>query len=93
MATKTKTKQAEKSAEPKGNAKPAKPVKATKEFAQNGKPFVMIMAGGSGTRLWPMSRVNRPKQLINIVGKKTLIEEAVERARLLTTPDRIYIGT
>ncbi len=93
MATKTKTKQAEKSAEPKGNAKPAKPVKVTKEFAPNGRPFVMIMAGGSGTRLWPMSRVNRPKQLINIVGKKTLIEEAVERARLLTTSDRIYIGT
>ena len=93
MATKTKAKQAEKSAEPKGSAKAAKPVKATKEFAPNGKPFVMIMAGGSGTRLWPMSRVNRPKQLINIVGKKTLIEEAVERARLLTTPDRIYIGT
>jgi mannose-1-phosphate guanylyltransferase/mannose-6-phosphate isomerase len=93
MATKTKANQAEKSAEPKGSAKGAKPVKATKEFAPNGKPFVMIMAGGSGTRLWPMSRVNRPKQLINIVGKKTLIEEAVERARLLTTPDRIYIGT
>ncbi|MBN8221503.1 MAG: mannose-1-phosphate guanylyltransferase [Spirochaetes bacterium] len=70
-----------------------KPVKVTKEFVHNGKPFVMIMAGGSGTRLWPLSRVNRPKQLINIAGKRTLIEEAVERARLLTTPDRIYIGT
>lgn len=70
-----------------------KPIKATKEFVHNGKPFVMIMAGGSGTRLWPMSRINRPKQLINITGKKTLIEEAVERAKLLTTPDRIYIGT
>lgn len=94
MAAKTKAKQAEKSAEPKAVAvKTAKPVKVTKEFAANGKPFVMIMAGGSGTRLWPMSRVNRPKQLINIVGKKTLIEEAVERAKLLTTPDRIYIGT
>lgn len=93
MATKTTTKQAERSAESQSNAKLAKPVKVTKEFAPNGKPFVMIMAGGSGTRLWPMSRVNRPKQLINIIGKKTLIELAVERARLLTTPDRIYIGT
>jgi mannose-1-phosphate guanylyltransferase/mannose-6-phosphate isomerase len=75
-------------------AKPLlKPIKATKEFVHNGKPFVMIMAGGSGTRLWPMSRINRPKQLIHIASKKTLIEEAVERARLLTTPDRIYIGT
>lgn len=80
-------------AQTKGSARATAPVKVTKEFVANGKPFVMIMAGGSGTRLWPMSRVNRPKQLINIVGKKTLIEEAVERARLLTTADRIYIGT
>lgn len=93
MAVKTKTKQAERSVEPKPAGKATKPNKVSKEFAPNGKPFVMIMAGGSGTRLWPMSRVNRPKQLINIVGKKTLIEEAVERARLLTSPDRIYIGT
>jgi len=76
-------------AKPAGKSAP----KPTKEFVNNGKPFVMIMAGGSGTRLWPMSRVSRPKQLIHITGKKTLIEEAVERARLITTPDRIYIGT
>lgn len=93
---KTTTKTAAKSAESSktnGKAAAAKPGKVAKEFATNGKPFVMIMAGGSGTRLWPLSRVNHPKQLINIVGKKTLIEEAVERAKLLTTPDRIYIGT
>lgn len=53
----------------------------------------MIMAGGSGTRLWPLSRVIRPKQLVPVIGKKTLIEEAVERAKLITSPDRIYIGT
>ncbi|AFM13693.1 mannose-1-phosphate guanylyltransferase [Turneriella parva] len=99
MATaKTKAKPAEKSSAnkpaEKNGAKPlVKPGKVTKEFAANGKPFVMIMAGGSGTRLWPMSRVSRPKQLINITGKRSLIEEAVERAKLLTTPDRIYIGT
>jgi mannose-1-phosphate guanylyltransferase len=84
---------AAKSAESKPIAKSFKPVKATKEFQHNGKPFVMIMAGGSGTRLWPLSRVGRPKQLIPLTGKKTLIEEAVDRAKLITTPDRIYIGT
>ncbi len=77
----------------KSSAQKQKPAKVAKEFAPNGKPFVMIMAGGSGTRLWPLSRVSRPKQLIQIGGKKTLIEEAFERARLLTSPDRIYIGT
>lgn len=84
---KTKTTKAAKSA---GQNKPAK---IAKEFVENGKPFVMIMAGGSGTRLWPLSRISRPKQLIRIASSKTLIEEAVDRARLLTTPDRIYIGT
>jgi UDP-N-acetylglucosamine pyrophosphorylase len=70
-ATKTKAKPAEKSAATKPADKVAvKPGKVAKEFATNGKPFVMIMAGGSGTRLWPMSRVSRPKQLINITGKK-----------------------
>ncbi|HRP69668.1 MAG TPA: mannose-1-phosphate guanylyltransferase, partial [Turneriella sp.] len=71
----------------------SKSTKVSKEFVENGKPFVMIMAGGSGTRLWPLSRISRPKQLIQIASSKTLIEEAVDRARLLTTPDRIYIGT
>lgn len=95
MAKAKPTPKAEKSAaqKPSANKAPVKAVKATKEFVNNGKPFVMIMAGGSGTRLWPLSRVERPKQLIHLTGKKTLIEEAVERAKLLTTPDRIYIGT
>ncbi|MCS6971913.1 MAG: sugar phosphate nucleotidyltransferase [Turneriella sp.] len=51
------------------------------------------MAGGSGTRLWPLSRAGHPKQLIALYGKKTLIEEAYERARFLTSPERILIGT
>lgn len=95
MAKLKTTTKAAKSGEQKANAKAPvlKPIKATKEFVHNGKPFVMIMAGGSGTRLWPISRVEKPKQLIHIKGKKTLIEEAVDRAKLLTTPDRIYIGT
>ena len=58
MAKLKTTTKAAKSGEQKANAKaPAlKPIKATKEFVHNGKPFVMIMAGGSGTRLWPISR-------------------------------------
>ncbi|MBV6494261.1 MAG: Mannose-1-phosphate guanylyltransferase RfbM [Turneriella sp.] len=84
---KAKTAKAERSVEQ------TKPVKTAKQFQNNGKPFVMIMAGGSGTRLWPLSRISRPKQLIHIASQKTLIEEAVDRARLLTSNDRIYIGT
>jgi mannose-1-phosphate guanylyltransferase len=39
----------------------------------------VIMAGGSGTRFWPLSRMNRPKQFLPIAGDKTMLEETVER--------------
>ncbi len=41
--------------------------------------YAVIMAGGSGTRLWPRSRKNKPKQLLDIVSSKTMIQETVER--------------
>ena len=54
---------------------------------------VVIMAGGSGTRFWPRSRKNIPKQCIAIVSDKTLIEETVERLELLASKNNIYIST
>ncbi|HKV25143.1 MAG TPA: mannose-1-phosphate guanylyltransferase [Candidatus Acidoferrum sp.] len=39
----------------------------------------MILAGGRGTRFWPRSRTRTPKQLLNIIGKKTMLEQTVER--------------
>lgn len=39
----------------------------------------VIMAGGSGTRFWPLSRKSRPKQFLPIVGRKTMLEETVDR--------------
>ncbi|MBI5119128.1 mannose-1-phosphate guanylyltransferase [Candidatus Poribacteria bacterium] len=41
--------------------------------------YAVIMAGGSGTRLWPRSRKQKPKQLLDIVSNKTMIQETVER--------------
>ncbi len=41
--------------------------------------YAMIMAGGSGTRLWPMSRIDRPKQLLRIFNGRSLLELAFER--------------
>jgi len=41
----------------------------------------LIMAGGSGTRFWPRSRHHRPKQLIDIVGQGTMIQQTVARLR------------
>ena len=40
----------------------------------------VILCGGSGTRLWPLSRKDRPKPFLPLIGKKTLFERAVERA-------------
>lgn len=53
--------------------------------------YAMIMAGGSGTRLWPMSRGRQPKQLIPFMHGKCLLELAVDRLRGLVEPARQYI--
>jgi mannose-1-phosphate guanylyltransferase len=55
--------------------------------------YIVIMAGGSGTRFWPWSRQNTPKQLLNITGKKTLIEQTVSNVSTLVDSDRILIVT
>ncbi len=53
----------------------------------------MIMAGGSGTRLWPMSRGGRPKQMVPLVQGKSLLSIAAERIADLVPPDRRWICT
>ena len=40
----------------------------------------VILAGGRGTRFWPRSRMRTPKQLLNIVGKETMLVQTVARA-------------
>jgi mannose-1-phosphate guanylyltransferase len=54
---------------------------------------IVLMAGGGGTRLWPLSRQEQPKQFLDFGTGKTLIELAYERAAKLTTPDKIYLAT
>ena len=41
--------------------------------------YPLIMAGGTGTRLWPLSRREYPKQALNLDGQQTLIQHAVNR--------------
>jgi len=53
----------------------------------------VIMAGGSGTRFWPRSRTDRPKQLLNITGDEVLLKKAVELIKTITPPERIKIVT
>jgi len=55
--------------------------------------YGMIMAGGSGTRLWPMSRPDQPKQLLPLIDGRSLLEIAVERLNGVVDPDRRYVCT
>jgi mannose-1-phosphate guanylyltransferase/mannose-6-phosphate isomerase len=52
---------------------------------------VVVMAGGSGERLWPQSRKSRPKPLLPVAGGKTLLAATLARAARMTTSDRIWI--
>lgn len=49
------------------------------------------MAGGQGTRFWPRSRRQHPKQLLNIIGEPTMIEQTVARISPLIPPHRIIV--
>ncbi|HEX8969430.1 MAG TPA: sugar phosphate nucleotidyltransferase, partial [Chloroflexota bacterium] len=54
---------------------------------------IAILAGGEGTRLWPLSRSRRPKQLLQLGGTRSLVQQTVDRLRPLVDPDRILIVT
>jgi len=56
----------------------------------NPEIHAVIMAGGSGTRFWPLSRARRPKQFLPIVSRKTMVEETVDRLRPLVRVGRIF---
>src|SRR5215210_2999747 len=52
--------------------------------------YVVILAGGGGTRLWPLSRPDRPKPFLPLVGSETLLQRTVARLLPLVDPDDIY---
>jgi mannose-1-phosphate guanylyltransferase len=55
--------------------------------------YALIMAGGGGTRLWPLSRRARPKQALTLVGERTMFEHAVDRIASLFQPEEIFVVT
>lgn len=55
--------------------------------------FALIMAGGSGTRLWPVSRKNQPKQLLKFINSQTLLQNTYGRLRKVFSDDKIFLAT
>lgn len=59
----------------------------------NPKLYAIVLAGGGGTRLWPMSRKKTPKQMLPFIGKQTLLQTTMSRVKKLVPESRIYIST
>jgi mannose-1-phosphate guanylyltransferase / mannose-6-phosphate isomerase len=55
--------------------------------------YPVIMAGGSGTRFWPLSRQLFPKQLLKIIGEETLIQQTMRRVVNAVPPERVMVST
>jgi len=55
--------------------------------------YAVIMAGGGGTRLWPLSRQKKPKQMLSLIGRRTMYQMAIDRLEGLFPPDRILVVT
>ncbi len=55
--------------------------------------YALILAGGSGTRFWPLSRNARPKQLLDLFGQGTMLQQAMERLRGVVPSENIFILT
>ncbi len=59
----------------------------------NTKQYAVILAGGKGERFWPLSTSTRPKQLLDLVGDKTFLAQAVDRIKGFIPIENIYIIT
>jgi mannose-1-phosphate guanylyltransferase/mannose-6-phosphate isomerase len=65
----------------------------TAERYASAKRYAVILAGGSGTRLWPLSRSSKPKQLLSLNGRESLLQETARRVLPMADPQRIITVT
>ncbi len=64
-----------------------------KKLSKNPNFYPVILAGGRGTRFWPLSRRKRAKQLLALDGKQTMIQQAVARLLPMAPPRRLWVIT
>src|ERR1035437_2845848 len=55
--------------------------------------YGLILAGGRGTRFWPRSRKRSAKQVLNVLGERSLIQTTVDRLAPLIPPERLWVLT
>lgn len=53
----------------------------------------LIMAGGKGTRFWPLSTEEKPKQFLNLIGEETMIQMTVNRIKPIIPIERVFVCT
>ena len=63
------------------------------EMGNREEVFCVIMAGGRGERFWPRSRKDRPKQMLNLLGEKSFLEQTVLRLQGFVSEKNIFIIT
>ena len=55
------------------------------------KHYILILCGGTGPRLWPLSRKHNPKQFLPIFSKDSVLEQTIKRAQRIVNTENIYI--
>jgi len=61
--------------------------------SMNMQKYAILMAGGSGTRLWPLSKENSPKQFITIEDGSSMLIHTIKRLCKVVQPEQCYIVT
>jgi mannose-1-phosphate guanylyltransferase len=55
--------------------------------------YALVLAGGGGTRLWPMSRREKPKQMQPLIGERTMFKTSIKRLAPLFLPEQVFVST
>jgi len=63
------------------------------EKDNNDTIYAVILAGGIGSRFWPLSRSTTPKQLLSVVGDESLLQATIKRLNPLILPEQVFVVT